>query len=159
MWPGFCLVGSSFFVLLHLLVQTGMGCAGRKEARLKKCCNSPLPFCNGGGANSQSLCSASKHLRADGCCRFTLHHLQRVFICAVQPLPPISTDGFGSHFHINFAVLAPKSRDAFGCSLRGAGRCRWRGGTASPGTGGGTGAAEVRVCSGSKGLQVRQEML
>lgn len=93
------------------------GTDGRK-ARLKTRSNFPFPFCNGHETNSQRLRFVSKHLRADGCCHFTVHHLDHIFSCAIQPLPSISTDVLRSRFHINFAVPAPKGGDAFGVSSR-----------------------------------------
>ena len=88
------------------------------KARLKKRSNFPFPFCSGHKTNSQSLCFVSKQLRTDGCCRFTVHHSDHIFICATQPLPSISTNVFRSCFHINFAALAPNGRDASGSSWR-----------------------------------------
>lgn len=96
----------------------GLRSTDRRKARLKKGGNFPFPFCNGHETNSQSLRFVSKHLRTDGCCHFTVHPLDHIFICAIQPLPSISTNVFRSRFHINFAVPAPKGNDAFGFSSR-----------------------------------------
>lgn len=98
--------------------RNGLHSTDGRNARLKKRGDFPFPFCNGCKTNSQTLHFASKHLRTDGCCHFTVHHLDHIFICAIQPLPSISTNVFRSCFHINFAVLAPKGTDAFGFSLR-----------------------------------------